>query len=223
MTFIADLLPAPGLLSDDGADAVLAAVSAAIRDSEAAPPEPYGNMVARVRQAAEKIESGANVQRLSELMTLSQFGGMTLGALVAKVCDAPTLRPAAEAQFAASFLVASVFHMPSLPHLIPQDLLNRHGVDRSDACEPAAWPVYNDVLGRASEASRMSAATGNAHPGLRKFIDRQRRTTRRQIAKIGKSGPASGALTAFDHFAVATGTFLGGTLQRLRAAGRHRE
>ena len=221
MTFIADLLPAPGLLSDDRADAVLAAVSAAIRDSEAAAPEPYGNLVARVRQAAEKIESDANVQRLSELMTLSQFGGVTLGALVAEVCDAPTLRPAAEAQFAAAFLVASVLHMPSLPHLIPQDLLKRHGVDRGDACKPAARPVYNDVLGRASEASQMNAATDDAHPGLRKFIDRQRRATRRQIAKIGKSGPATGTLTTIDNFVIATETFLGETLYRLRAAGRH--
>ena len=223
MPFVADLLPAPGLLSDDRADAVLAAVSAAIRNSETAPPEPYGNLVARVRQAVEKIESDANVQRLSELMTLSQFGGVTLGALVAEACDAPALRPAAEAQFASAFLVASVLHMPSFPHLIPQDLLNRHGVDRSDACKPAAWPVYNDVLGRASEASRRGAATDNAHPGLRKFIERQRRTTRRQIAKIGKSGPASGALTAFDRSAVAAGAFLNETLQRLRAAGRNRE
>ena len=222
MTFIADLLPAPGLLSDDRADAVLATVAAAIRDSEVAPPEPYGSMVARVRQAAEKIESGANLQRLSELMTLSQFGGVTLGTIAAEACEAPALRPAAEARFAAAFLVASVLRMPSLPHLMPQDLLDRHAVDRRDAGEPAAQPVYDDVLGRVSEASEMDAATGDPHPGLRKFIDRQRRTTRRQVAKIRKSGPASAALGPFDRFAVATEAFLGERLERLRAARRRR-
>lgn len=218
MAFIADLLPAPGSLSDDRADAVLAAVAAAIRDPEAAPPEPYGSLVARVRQAAEKIESGANVQRLSELMTLSQFGGVTLGTIAAEACEAPTLRPAAEARFAAAFLVASVLRMPSLPHLMPQDLLDRHGVDRGDAGEPAAQPVYDDVLGRVAEAPQRIAATDDAHPGLRKFIDRQRRTTRRQMAKIRKSGPASAALGPFDRFAIASEAFLGETLQRLRTA-----
>lgn len=222
MTFIADLLPAPGLLSDDRADAVLAAVAVAIRDSEAAPPEPYGSMVARVRQAAEKIESGENVQRLSELMTLSQFGGVTLGTIAAEACEAPTLRSAAEARFAAAFLVASVLRMPSLPHLMPQDLLDRHGVGRGDAGEPEAQPVYDDVLGRVSEASQRGAVTDNAHPGLRKFIDRQRRTTRRQMAKIRKSGPASAALGPFDRFGVATEAFLGETFQRLRTARRRR-
>jgi len=218
MIQISDLIPAPGALSDKAADARLTALRAALPAGDYTAIEdalrPYAE---RIDQADQKIGSGAEIARISELMTLAQFGAASVGAVIARVCDDADAEPVAEALLVARFLVEVVLAAPGYPALLPGNLLKEHHVDRENASWPDIEPVCRDLLVRASEAIHRSDALDIriSSPPLRKLLARHRMETLRQIARLDKRDPqAIGArLTGFDRAMISLKLFL-----RLRGA-----
>lgn len=203
MNLIAELVPPQGTFSDKDADARLTAFRTALSaGDDAALGEDLKTCAARIDQARQKIGSGTEISRVSELMTLGQFGGASIGAALARICDDAVAEPRAEALLVARFLVEVVFAAPHAPSLLPGDLLKRHRLDRESVSWPEAQPVYRDLLARASETINRADALGTriASPALRKMLLRHRIETLRQIARLQDRDPASSGarLTGVD-------------------------
>lgn len=213
MIQISDLIPAPGALSDKAADARLTALRAAISAGDntaiADALRPYAE---RIDQANQKIGSGAEIARISELMTLAQFGAASVGAVIARVSDDADAEPVAEALFVARFLVEVVLATPGSPALLPGNLLKEHHVDRENVSWPDIEPVYRDLLVRASETIHRSDALDIriSSSALRKLLARHRMETLRQIYRLDKQDPqAAGArLTGLDRAMISLKLFL---------------
>jgi hypothetical protein len=213
MIQISDLILAPAALSDKTADARLTALRAAISAGDYIAIEdallPYAE---RIDQADKKIGSGAEIARISELMTLAQFGAASVGAVIARVCDDADAEPVAEALFVARFLVEVVLAAPGSPALLPSNLLKEHHVDRENVSWPDIEPVYRDLLVRASETIRRSDSLDIriSSPALRKLLARHRMETLRQINRLNKQDPqAAGArLTGLDRAMISLKLFL---------------
>lgn len=218
MDLVADLFPADNTLSDRAAAANLSVMRAALSsgDMSALGAEQQA-LAQRIDQAAQKIGSGAEIARISELMTLSQFGPASIGAAIAQACDDSPAQPVAEALFAARFLVEVVFAAPHAPALLPRDILKAHQLVRADVSWPVAEPVYKDLLTRAIETINRADASGIAitSPALRKMLARHRMQTTRQIARLRGRNPAlpGARLTGFDNLMISLKLLL-----RLRGA-----
>jgi len=203
MNLIAELVPPQGTFSDKDADARLTAFRTALSaGDDAALDQGLKTCAARIDQARQKIGSGTEISRVSELMTLGQFGGASIGAALARICDDAAAEPRAEALLVARFLVAVVFAAPHAPSLLPGDLLKQHRLNRESVSWPEAQPVYRDLLARASETINRADALGIriASPALRKMLLRHRSETLRQIARLQDRDPASSGarLTGVD-------------------------
>jgi len=207
MDLIADLFPAHNALPDPTAASKIAVLRAALfgrnlSDLEA----PQEALAQRIDQAAQKIGSGAEIARISELTTLAQFGPASIGAAVAQAYDDEHSAPIAEAMFVARFLVEVVFAGARSPNLLPGDMLKQHQVNRAEISWPAAKPVYQGLLTRARETINRAEAMDirSASPELRKMLARYQMQTVRQIARLEDRDPASpGArLTRFDNLMI---------------------
>ena len=203
MNLIAELVPPQGTFSDKDADARLTAFRTALSaGDDAALDQGLKTCAARIDQARQKIGSGTEISRVSELMTLGQFGGASIGAALARICDDAAAEPRAEALLVARLLVAVVFAAPHAPSLLPGDLLKQHRLNRESVSWPEAQPVYRDLLARASETINRADALGIriASPALRKMLLRHRSETLRQIARLQDRDPASSGarLTGVD-------------------------
>ena len=213
MNLIEDLVPPQGAFSNEDADARLTAFRSALSSGDyAALGEKLKICAARIAQASQKIGSGAEISRVSELMTLGQFGGASIGTAMAHACDDTAAEPTAEALLVARFLVEVVFAAPHAPSLLPGDLLKQHRLDRKSVSWPEAQPVYRDLLARASETINRAETQGAriASPALRKMLNRHRMETRRQIVRLqGRDPSSSGArLTGFDKAMISLRLFL---------------
>ncbi|CAN0545687.1 unnamed protein product, partial [Laminaria digitata] len=160
----------------------------------------------RIGQATEKIVSAAEIARVSELMTLAQFGPASIGTAVVGSYDDGPAEPFAQALFVARFLVEVVFAAPQSPALVPGDILREHNLDRADLSWPSAESVYRDLLARAADTiDRADAANVRiASPSLRKMLARHRMETIRQIRRLHARDPASprARLTGLDNFTI---------------------
>lgn len=207
MDLIADLFPAHNALPDPSAASKLAVLRAALLGGDLSDLEaPQEALAQRIDQAAQKIGSGAEIARISELTTLAQFGPASIGAAVAQAYDDEHSAPIAEAMFVARFLVEVVFAGARSPNLLPGDMLKQHQVNRAEISWPAAKPVYQGLLTRARETINRAEAIDirSASPELQKILVRYRMQTVRQIARLEDRDPASpGArLTRFDNLMI---------------------
>ena len=217
MDLIADLFPAHNALPDPSAASKLAVLRAALFGGDLSDLEaPQEALAQRIDQAAQKIGSGAEIARISELTTLAQFGPASIGAAVAQAYDDEHSAPIAEAMFVARFLVEVVFAGARSPNLLPGEMLKQHRVNRAEISWPAAKPVYQGLLTRARETINRAEAMDikSTSAALRKFLARYRMQTVRQIARMQDRDPASpGArLTRFNTLMIALRLLL-----RLRA------
>ena len=207
MDLIADLFPAHNTLPDQTAASKIAVLRAALFGGDLSDLEaPQEALAQRIDQAAQKIGSGAEIARISELTTLAQFGPASIGAAVAQAYDDEHSAPIAEAMFVARFLVEVVFAGARSPNLLPGDMLKQHQVNRAEISWPAAKPVYQGLLTRARETINRAEAMDirSASTELRKILVRYRMQTVRQIARLEDRDPASpGArLTRFDNLMI---------------------
>ena len=207
MDLIADLFPAHNALPDPTAASKIAVLRAALFGGNLSDLEaPQEALVQRIDQAAQKIGSGAEIARISELTTLAQFGPASIGAAVAQAYDDEHSAPIAEAMFVARFLVEVVFAGARSPNLLPGDMLKQHQVNRAEISWPAAKPVYQGLLARARETINRAEAMDirSASPELRKMLARYQMQTVRQIGRLKDRDPASpGArLTRFDNLMI---------------------
>jgi hypothetical protein len=207
MDLIADLFPAHNALPDPSAASKLAVLRAALFGGDLFDLEaPQEALAQRIDQAAQKIGSGAEIARISELTTLAQFGPASIGTAVAQAYDDEHSAPIAEAMFVARFLVEVVFAGARSPNLLPGDMLKQHQVNRAEISWPAAKPVYQGLLTRARETINRAEAMDirSASTELRKILVRYRMQTVRQIARLEDRDPASpGArLTRFDNLMI---------------------
>ena len=207
MDLIADLFPAHNALPDPTAASKIAVLRAALFGGNLSDLEaPQEALAQRIDQAAQKIGSGAEIARISELTTLAQFGPASIGAAVAQAYDDEHSAPIAEAMFVARFLVEVVFAGARSPNLLPGDMLKQHQVNRAEISWPAAKPVYQGLLTRARETINRAEAMDirSASPELRKMLARYQMQTVRQIARLEDRDPASpGArLTRFDNLMI---------------------
>jgi hypothetical protein len=207
MDLMADLFPAHNALPDPTAASKIAVLRAALFGGDLSDLEaPQEALAQRIDQAAQKIGSGAEIARISELTTLAQFGPASIGAAVAQAYDDEHSAPIAEAMFVARFLVEVVFAGARSPNLLPGEMLKQHRVNRAEISWPAAKPVYQGLLTRARETINRAEAMDirSASPELRKMLARYRMQTVRQIARLEDRDPASpGArLTRFDNLMI---------------------
>lgn len=182
---ILDLLPPPGSLGDADAEAAIAQAADAFAASGAPDlPEPVAGWIARMRQAADKIESGAQIRRTGELIALAQFGAGSTGLLVGDACRDPGAAPRCEGCFIGHFLVDVAKRANEMPTLMPPDV------------------APQELFRRAEEAMRTPGPV--THPGLRRHLARRNALAARQIARLRRfpAGHRRAALTALDRLAV---------------------
>ena len=101
------------------------------------------------------------------------------------------------------FLISVVCSSDTYPQLIPQELLARHGVDRTRMEDARAMrPVNDEILNRAADALQASAPM--TRDGLSRYVNRQRLISERRIRRLRRYDPRSAAagLRPIDHFLV---------------------
>lgn len=207
MNFVTDLVPVPKGSGDPAADANLANFRAALQgDDTAGLPDGMAALAERIDQANAKIDSGAEITRISELMTLAQFGAGSIGSAISTAFDAPGTKPTLESLMTARFLTEVVLSATRLPHLLPGDILRKENLSRDSIAWPVTEPVYRELLERASLALRQASAardTITAKP-LRKLFDREFAANVRQLRKIAGNNPdsASVRLNRFDRIII---------------------
>lgn len=205
MNFVTDLLPPATGLADENAAIALSALHRALETGDISGlSEDQRSFVERIDQASAKIASGAGIARISELMTLAQFGAGSIGAAVADAFNDPGASPAMQNLFTSRFLTRVVLSAQEFPHLIPGDLLRARNMDRNDLAWPASEPVYRDLLERAKQVAAFSGRSSLSSPALRKLFDRQLAETVRQIRKSTGKDPdsARARLNALDRFII---------------------
>ncbi|MEE2997728.1 MAG: hypothetical protein VX700_11365 [Pseudomonadota bacterium] len=109
--------------------------------------------VQRVEQANKKIAAGADIARMSELLTLARYGAGSIGKGVGEIFGATKIAPELEAIFVAKFLTVMIIQRRKYHALFPADLLQKHSVQRSKLEEPSAGPVLCDILERAKSSA----------------------------------------------------------------------
>lgn len=207
MNLVTDLFPAADEFSDWHVNAALSAVRQALESGDRSNlTNEQRGLVERMDQASTKIASGAELSRISELMSLAQFGAGSIGLAVADACRDDRARQACEALFVTRFLIVAILGAGASANLIPGDLLRRNELDRKDISWPAAKPIYDALLGRATQTLEIAYGNeiGATAPFLRKYIRIQRALAAKHIRKLEGRDPSSrrARLTALDRFLV---------------------
>ena len=146
----------------------------------------------RIMQAEEKAAAGANVARMSELLTMAQFGAGSIGGAIAAIYESPDTVPRLEALFVSRFLVEIVLQRESYPGLYPDDLLRRHDLERHQLCDPAARPALNEIVERARETADRASVSGTGVVGreLASLIFFERKLLSKRLSRL-TSDPCS--------------------------------
>ncbi len=114
----------------------------------------------RLRQAEEKVASGAEIMRISELLTLAQFGAGSIGSAIAAIYRLPSSATGLEALYVSKFLTELVVRRREYPALIPADLLRKYAVEREEIDSVSARPVLAVIVERARETATRVSISG---------------------------------------------------------------
>tara|TARA_Y100001934_G_scaffold175139_1_gene207437 strand:- start:4171 stop:4821 length:651 start_codon:yes stop_codon:yes gene_type:complete len=114
----------------------------------------------RLRQAEEKVASGAEIMRISELLTLAQFGAGSIGSAIAAIYRLPSSATGLEALYVSKFLTELVVRRREYPALIPADLLRKYAVEREEIDSVSARPVLAVIVERARETATRVSVSG---------------------------------------------------------------
>jgi hypothetical protein len=205
MNLVTDLLPPTTELADTNAMIVLSALRRALETGDRSGlSQDQLSFAERIEQANAKIASGSGIARISELMTLAQFGAGSVGAAVAYAFDDPGAGPAMQSLFTSQFLTRVVMSAQEFPHLIPGDLLKTQNMGRDSLTWPVSEPIYRNILERAKQAAASPGRTSLSSPALKKLFDRRQAETVRQIRKLAGKNPdsARARLNALDRFII---------------------
>ena len=118
------------------------------------------NYAERLTQAEEKVVSGAEIMRISELLTLAQFGAASIGSAIAAIYRSPSSATGLEALYVSRFLTEVVVRRREYPALIPADLLRKYAVERQEVDSASARPVLAVIVERAKETSARVTMSG---------------------------------------------------------------
>ena len=118
------------------------------------------NYAERLTQAEEKVVSGAEIMRISELLTLAQFGAGSIGSAIAAIYRSPSSATGLEALYVSRFLTELVVRRREYPALIPEDLLCKYAVEREIVESAVARPVLEVIVERARETATRVSISG---------------------------------------------------------------
>lgn len=140
----------------------------------------------RIKQAEEKVSTGTNLARMSELLTMAQFGAGSIGGAIAALYDSPDDGPGLEALFISKFLTEIVLRRDAYPGLYPEDLLRRHHLDRHRLSDSSAGPALAEIVERAREtADRVPAfGTRDISRELSRLIAFERKLLSKRLARL---------------------------------------
>ncbi|MEX2453440.1 MAG: hypothetical protein WD470_01985 [Rhodospirillaceae bacterium] len=204
MTILEDLFPDPGELESEAVRTAMARLAAAASGGpEPTEPAELASCAGHVRQAGSKIAAGTALKRMSELLSLAQFGAAPVGRAIAIASRETGDVRALEALFTAEFLVAVVAGAPACPQLLPEDLRARHGAAPGYRSGPEMRAVLDDLLDRAADVVARAAAE-TVSPTNAGFVRRRSALCARRISRLRRVDPADGrtALSRFDRLAV---------------------
>lgn len=161
----------------------------------------------RIGQAEQKVASGSEIVRMSELVTLSQFGAGSIGTAIAGIYDAPDAARTLEAMFVSKFLTELMLQRRAYPNLFPSDLLRNHAVERSGLNDPGARPVLAAIVDRATESyARITGFdAGKAHPELAVLTIYEKKLLSKRLRRLSVDPCIHGAidLGVWDRFSTA--------------------
>lgn len=207
MNLITDLLPGPTSFGDSGVRVTLSAFRGALENGDRTGlTNEQRDLADRVVQATAKIDSGAEIARISELMTLAQFAAGSAGIAIADAFDDTPAKAPIEGLLTGRFLIEVVLSGDRYPHLFPADILRNGNISRDAIAWPRAESVYADLLDRAALAVNRAAAgrDGISSSALRKYFDRERAKSIRQLRKLAGRDPNSrrARLNALDRIII---------------------
>lgn len=199
-----DLIPDPAELSQAASRDAMERLRRAVEDETAASPSDMEPAASHIRQATEKMASGATLRRMSEFGALAQFGAAPVGKILAAAQGAPYASPAFEALFSAEFFAACVLSYGEQPGLIPADLRARHGIAPEARDAAALRPVFDDLLDRAMETLQATRALPRKCPE-QAFLKRRAAYCARLIRRLRRGDPSDvdPGPTLYDRIVVA--------------------
>lgn len=150
----------------------------------------------RIGQAEDKVAGGADIARMSELLTLAQFGAGSMGSAVAAIYECAEAETGLESLFVSKFLTEIVLRRETCPALFPQDLLQRHDVGRQQLMETSARSALSEIVDRARETADRASIPDSAmsRPRLAKLIVYERKLLSKRLTKLSSNPCVAGPI-----------------------------
>lgn len=168
--------------------------------------------IQRVKQANEKISSRERLKSTSELMTLAQFGGGSLGTAIGVLYNSSKAAKKLEMLFIGKFLTHIIGQRETYSFLFPEKLLRAKQIERADISKLAAEPVIRELLGRARNTLKLSQAmTSNTqHSELQTLIVHELKLLKKSIKVLGAVPNINGQieLVFWDRLLISLGLLL---------------
>ncbi len=168
--------------------------------------------IQRVKQANEKISSQERLKSTSELMTLAQFGGGSLGTAIGVLYNSSEASKKLEMLFIGKFLTHIIGQRETYSFLFPEKLLRAKQIERADISKLAAEPVIRELLGRAHNTLKLSQAmTSNTqHSELQTLIVHELKLLEKSIKVLGAVPNINGQieLVFWDRLLISLGLLL---------------
>lgn len=168
--------------------------------------------IQRVKQANEKISSRERLKSTSELMTLAQFGGGSLGTAIGVLYNSSEAAKKLEMLFIGKFLTHIIGQRETYSFLFPEKLLRAKQIERADISKLAAEPVIRELIGRARNTLKLSQAmTSNTqHSELQTLIVHELKLLKKSIKVLGAGPSINGQieLVFWDRLLISLGLLL---------------
>ena len=168
--------------------------------------------IQRVKQANEKISSRERLKSTSELMTLAQFGGGSLGTAIGVLYNSSDAAKKLEMLFIGKFLTHIIGQRETYSFLFPEKLLRAKQIERPDISKLAAEPVIRELLGRAHNTLKLSQTmTSNTqHSELQTLIVHELKLLEKSIKVLGAAPNINGQieLVFWDRLLISLGLLL---------------
>ena len=168
--------------------------------------------IKRVKQANEKISSREHLKSTSELMTLAQFGGGSLGTAIGVLYNSSEASKKLEMLFIGKFLTHIIGQRETYSFLFPEKLLRAKQIERADISKLAAEPVIRELLGRAHNTLKLSQAmTSNTqHSELQTLMVHELKLLEKSIKVLGALPNINGQieLVFWDRLLISLGLLL---------------
>ena len=168
--------------------------------------------IQRVKQANEKISSREHLKSTSELMTLAQFGGGSLGTAIGVLYNSSEASKKLEMLFIGKFLTHIIGQRETYSFLFPEKLLRAKQIERADISKLAAEPVIRELLGRAHNTLKLSQAmTSNTqHSELQTLMVHELKLLEKSIKVLGALPNINGQieLVFWDRLLISLGLLL---------------